>query len=608
MLTVGLGVVVLYVARDVLIPVALAVLLTFLLAPLVRVLERIRFPRVLAVGVSMTLATAVVGSVAWMVEDQVVELATRLPEYKATILDKIESLRSSKNSVLTKAGETIAELRKAMDQPAPSEPAALPAGTPLDVLRPTATPTPPSNAPDAPVRVAVVEPPTSPLAYARAVLDAVLGPLEKSLVVLILTIFLLLKREDVRDRFIRLVGRRELSATTSALDDAGDRVSRYLIAQSVANLAAGGAISIGLLVLGVPSALFWGLLVALMRFLPYIGIWIAGALPVLLSLAVTPGWSQALLALAVIAAVEVVIGNAVEPILFGSRTGLSPLAVIAAAVFWAWLWGLIGLLVSIPLTVCVAVLGRHVPSLEFLDVLLGDEEALSPQTRLYQRLLADDADEAGAIIETFGRGKPLAAVFDGLLLPVLRMMEIDRHRGDPDRVAPVRDMLELLIDDAGDPATATAAPVIADADSQASGLVVCLPASDDADALSAMMLGRLLIAQGVEVRVLSAELLLGEMIEQIGQLKPQVVVVSALPPRAIVQARAMCKRIAARYPQLRVMVGIWDERAPIDTVRERLKVTGHVTVVTTMAEGANHARSLGAQGALVAAEPSAGRS
>ncbi|MBC8090331.1 MAG: AI-2E family transporter, partial [Phycisphaerae bacterium] len=340
----------LYFGREVLVPVALAVMVTFLLAPAVRRLERLRFPRVAAVTIAVSCATLFVGGVGWIVERQVVELADKLPEYKTNILDKVKGLRPSVSGVLGRTGKLFTEMGHELTKPVTTP------GDPPEVAETAPPPTP----------VKVIAEPTPPLTYLKDLLGPVLSRLAMALVVIVFATFMLVYREDLRSRLITLIGEREIHVTTPALDDAAQRVSRYLVMQSMSNAAAGLVIGVGMFLLGIPNAPLWGLVIALLRFVPYVGVWIAAALPLTLSLALSPGWTQPLSTLALIVAVEIALGNFIEPLLFSSGTGLSPLAVLAAAVFWAWLWGPVGLLLSTPLTVCLAVLGRHVPKLRYL--------------------------------------------------------------------------------------------------------------------------------------------------------------------------------------------------------------------------------------------------
>ena len=357
----------LYFAREVLVPVTLAVLLSFLLAPLVGALRRIHLPRALAVLLSVIASLGIILALGGLIGVQVADLARDLPRYQSTILDKVHVVQ----------GYTTGRLVELTRQFEPHGPAA-----------PATPATPGSASSPKPVPVEVQPPPQSPVSIAERVLEPVLGPLETTCIVFIVAIFVLMQQEDLRDRLIRLFGSTDLHRTTMALDDAGRRLSRYFLTQLAINASFGLVLFAGLMVIGVPNAALWAIMSGLLRFVPYIGTWIAGLLPTLLAAAVDPGWGLALETFALYAVVELITGQVIEPVLYGHSTGLSPVSVIVAAIFWSWLWGPIGLILSTPLTLCLVVLGRHVPRLEFLDVILGDRPALTPIESFYQRILA----------------------------------------------------------------------------------------------------------------------------------------------------------------------------------------------------------------------------
>lgn len=585
----------LYFARDVLIPIAMAALLTFLLAPIVRRLERLRVPRVAAVVVVVASSILVLGGVVWALESQLLQLAARLPEYKDNIIKKLDSLRVSEHSPLAQAEQTIRELGNALatngdGQPPSTDTSTLP--PPAPHLSTSTSPPAPSSPPDAE---------TEPLSYAQLVIMSVLEPLKTAGIIIIFTFFMLLKREDLRNRFIRLVGQHEMHVTTQALIDAGDRVNRFLVAQLVTNLTAGTAITIGLVALGVPSALFWGILVVLLRFIPYIGMWIAAVLPLALSVAVSPSWTEPLLILGLFAIVELICGNFLEPTLTGSGAGISAVAILVAAVFWGWLWGVVGLLLATPLTVCLAVIGRHVPHLEFLDVLLGAEPVLTPEARLYQRLLARDQEEADRIVESFAHEKPLLDVYESLVLPVARRAELDRHRGDIDaeHEAYIVETLDTIVEDlsgralsAGATASSTAQSTTPAANEPHGKLVLCLPARDPADQLAARLLADLIAASGIPSDVLSSLAFSGELIEAVVERKPALVCISLVPPASLISARALYKRLRAKMPELPIVIGFWDERIDRERAQKRLGIAEQDRVVLTLSEALNVVRAV----------------
>jgi len=368
----------LYFARDVFLPLAIAILLTFALAPAVSRLRRAGCPRSFAVIAVVTAAFLCLFAFSLIVALQVSEVARDLPTYQSNIIQKVRTLKEagSESQILDRLGRVMERISVELSRPE------------ADVrVSPAPVPEP------KPLLVEIFSP-QRPIEILLSVLNPLLGPLATTGLVIVVVIFMLFEREDLRDRFIRLVGYGDLHRTTEALQDAGARVGRYLLMQLVVNITYGVPLAIGLSLLGIPNAILWGMLAIVLRFVPYIGPVIAAALPLFLAFAAAPGWTLMALTLGLFIVLELVSNNIVEPWLYGSRTGLSPLAIIVAAIFWAWLWGPIGLVLSTPLTVCLVVLGRHVRQFEFLEILLGNEPVLDPKERLYQRLLAGDPDEA----------------------------------------------------------------------------------------------------------------------------------------------------------------------------------------------------------------------
>jgi len=438
-----------------------------------------------------------------------------------------------------------------------------------------------------------------------------LGPLATACVVLVLIIFMLLGREDLRDRMIRLFGHGRLNLTTQALDEVAHRITRYLVAQSLVNICYGVAVGAGLWLIGrllghasggFPNVLLWGLLCTLLRFIPYVGIWIAMLLPVTVSFALFPGNSPFLATIGMFVAYELVVSQFVEPYLYGSSTGMSPLAVLIAAVFWTVLWGPIGLLLSTPMTVCLVVLGKYVPQLEFLSVLLGDEPVLEPPVRIYQRLIALDQEEASDLIHEYLKQRSLEDVYDQILIPVLALAERDRQHEqlDDEREDFVHRGLRELIEELGEQA-ATAQAKAASGDGTATSAaaprsahamlpkdcyvrVYCLPAQDEADELAAMMLAQLLTLRGYCAEAISHDVLSGEMLELIEKNTADLVCISALPPTATSDARYLTRRLRARFPELPLIVGLWTFRNDLDRARLRISRDESVKLVTTLAE------------------------
>ncbi|WP_292236506.1 AI-2E family transporter, partial [Mesorhizobium sp.] len=402
----------LYFGREVFLPIAVALLLTFAIAPVVAWLKRFGVPRLAAVIASVLGAFAALALFSFVVATQVSDLASNIPVYQINILTKIRALKESGlgGGIISRLSGVIERVGQEIERQEPQLPSAAEA---------------PKREP-IPVEVVAHE---KPLEVLQNLVAPLLSPLASAGLVIVVVIFMLMEREDLRDRFIRLVGYGDLHRTTQALQDAGKRVGQYLLMQLVVNIVYAIPITIGLWVLGIPNALLWGLLALALRFVPYIGPIIGALLPLFLALAVAPGWSLLLWTAALFIVMELITGNVVEPWLYGSRTGLSPLAIIVAAIFWTWLWGPIGLVLSTPLTVCLVVLGRHVPQFEFLDVLFGNEPVLEPHARLYQRLLAGDPEEATDHAEEMLEEKYLFEFYDQVAVPALLLGEQDRMRG-----------------------------------------------------------------------------------------------------------------------------------------------------------------------------------
>lgn len=431
-------VVCLYVGREVLVPIALAVLMSFILAPLVGVLRNWYVPRVLAVIIATLIAFSLVFSLGGLMIAQVNQLAIALPGYQETLRQKIESLRGVAvgAGTLERASVVLKELGKEIDKPN-----SIPT---FEGLRRADT-----ASPEKPLIVEIRQPDSSALQTFVTLITPLVHPLTTSGIVVIFVIFILLQQQDLRNRLVRLAGSRDLQRTTAALDDAGDRLSRLFLTQLALNAAFGLVIGSGLWLIGVPSASLWGILAMILRFVPYIGSLIAAVFPLILAAAVGTGWTMVLSTAALFLVVEPLVGQVVEPLVYGHSTGLSPIAVIASATFWTWLWGPIGLILATPLTVCLVVLGRHVDRLKFLDVMFGDQPVLTPAELAYQRVLALDPVEAAEQARTFLKEKPLVAYYDEIMVEALKLAQADVERGrlDNESMLRVRDAAAEIVDD-----------------------------------------------------------------------------------------------------------------------------------------------------------------
>jgi hypothetical protein len=419
-----------------------------------------------------------------------------------------------------------------------------------------------------------------------------LGPVSEGLatagLVIILVIFMLILREDVRNRLVRLLGHGRLIHTTRALDEAAQRISRYLIVQVLINAVFAVVLCAGLMALGVPYALLWGILGGTLRFVPYIGSWLAAALLGAFCLAFLPGWTEILMVAGFWLGLELAASQVAEPLLIGHSTGVSALALLVAAAFWTWLWGPIGLVLSTPLTVCLVVLGKYVRQLEFLGILLGDEPVLRSDVSYYQRLLARDQDEAAEQVEEHLRSKPLETVYDDLLLPALVLAARDRDReelSDADEqfiLQATRDILDDLLFQQQAELVAQRGPDTVATEERPRALIVGCPAHHEADELALRMFAQLLDPRICRIEIIAAGTLSAEILEKVRQLRPALVCVAALPPGGLAQARYHCKRLRAQYPELKLAVIRWVQSENKETWEHRLREAGADLVGTTL--------------------------
>jgi predicted PurR-regulated permease PerM/methanogenic corrinoid protein MtbC1 len=577
----------LYFGRDVFVTIAVALLLTFLLAPLVKRVERMHVPRIGAVLVVVVLAFAVIGGVGWTISSQAADLAGKLNDYKGDIESRIKAIKLNYvHGALAQATRTLTQVAQdvATSQPSTSGAAVHSQPGTLDnpmAVRITSTPQVADGA------VEVLE---------NALL--ILAPLMQSLIVVVFVIFMLIQREDLRDRLIRLLGNRSLTLTTQALDDAAKRVSGYLLAQSMINVSVGIVLGTGLYLLHVPNGPLWGLLCALLRYIPYIGIWIGAALPLILSVVVPEGAYAArpFLTAGLFIGVEVIASNVIEPFLLGAKTGLSPLAILIAAVFWSWLWGPVGLLLSTPLTVVLSVVGRYVPPLRFLDVILGDEPVLELHERYYQRLLAEDAEEAEGMLEDYMKDHSAEELYSRILMPALQLTEQDNVRGslDDERTETIRHAMREHVELHSPHEKKN--PIPGQPDHQLpDGCVInimCLAAHDEADEIAGLMLVNLLKQQGYCATHFTADTLAGEAMETITRTKTDLVVISALPPGATSHARYLCKRLEPKFPDIRLLVGLWTATDDLEKARTRISSNPNLKLVSSLPEALEGIRQM----------------
>ena len=584
---------VLYLAREILIPLAFALVLTFVLSPVVALFERSRIGRIPSVAVTILIMMAAAGCLGWIIVVQLVDVAGDLPRYRQNINAKMEALRIPTEGPLGLAANSLKEIGSEL-----SNLGAPPPGPGLPERNRKQRTAPGTPVPPLPVRI--VPPSATGLDYLRD-LQPVLRPLALTGLVLIFTVFMLIKRFDLRHRLFRLVGLGQINLMTQALDDAAQRVSRYLLMQILVNAAFGVLFGFGLYLIGVPTPALWGVVAGLLRIVPYVGTMIAATLPIALSLAAFTSWVPPLLVFLLFAGLEMIIANFVVPWLYGANTGISSLALLVSAIFWTILWGLSGLILSTPLTVCVVVLGRYVPQLSFLHTLLGDEVALGPEAQIYQRLLAMDQSEAHAIVDRCLKEKSLVELYDSVLLPALSLAEQDRHKGAIDTAREeflflsINEMITELSEyqPAPHPAPAEDAAAPSGPAEQTGARVLCLPANDRADEVTAAMLAQLLEQAGHAALCLPvAHASLLEMLTLLQTKPDDVICISSLPPYAFSSARAMCKLVRERFPKPKLVVGVWGFSGDTEKAKARFERTQPDRLLTSMAQAIEQIQGL----------------
>jgi len=556
------------VAQDVFIPVVLAVILSFILSPLVTLLGRAGLRRAGAVIVSVMLALGLLGVGATLIGRQAARLAADAPRYARTVEKKIEGLQmffAARLSAISAAvGVSMA--------PGAAPPVSLPS---------------PTGEPQQPTLVQLVEPEDSTLELIRSILSPAIAPLETTVIVFVVTIFTLLQREDLRDRFIRLAGSGDLHRTTLAIDDAAERLSRFFVSQFTINATFGLVITLGLWLIGVPSPGVWGALAGMLRFVPYVGALLAAVAPIALAAAIEPGWSMVMLVAGLFVVVEPLVAYVVEPLVYGHSTGLSPLAVIVSAVFWTWVWGPIGLILSTPVTLCLVVMGRHVPSLEFVDILLGDRPPLTPAETFYQRALSGSRDEAIEAAETALAGRSLADYYDTVVLDVLRRASDDVARGaiTRERAAAMARTMLAIIDDLGDfdESREPAGEAAITRASRDSAPIACVAGRGPLDEAASAMLAQLLERQGTTVRRVpyAAVGRAGIVGVEFGNVAVAVVCSVALDG-ASTHLRNLVRRVRVALPNASIVVGIWREGDALVTDAALQQTVGADVFVTSL--------------------------
>ena len=560
----------LYWAQAVLIPVAVSILLTFLLTPVADSLERLGLRRVFSVILIVILAFSVLAAVGWIVTLELTSVANELPIYRNNIEQKIADIRGAgKGGALEKVQNTAEEVKKELekkDEPAKMQPK--------------------------PREVVVQGEQSSTFWPLPLDIAPIFERLASGGLAIVLVIFMLIQREDLRNRLIRLIGYGRLTVTTKAMEEASQRISRYLLMQSIVNVSFGIAVGIALSLIGLPYALLWGFLAAMLRFIPYVGPWAAALMPSALSMIVFEGWMWPALVLAVFLVLELVANMILEPRLYGESAGVSEVGLLIAVAFWTWLWGPIGLILATPLTVCVVVLSKYVPQLDFISVLMSDEPVMKSNIRYYQRLLAGDQDEAAEILEEQLKTHPVESIYDEMLVPTLNYVKRDRALGrlaENDQQFIFQATREILEDLDGlkpeNPSNPTNSSDLARIDRISPSTppkirIVGYPLRDEANELALLMFGHLLDPARYDLALLARETLTSEVIKQIAEKSPALVCIASLPPGGLAQTRYLCKRLRGQFPNLKIVVGRWGTRSENDG--NSLLAAGADKVGTTM--------------------------
>ena len=557
-------VVALYWGQGVLIPLAVAGLLAFLLSPMVSALERaglgrLRTGRVAAVILVVCLVFSVLGGVGWVITQQGLALASELPRYKGNLMRKVSDLRGAREhgplaQAQSAAKEVMGELQK--------EPLGKGEAKPLPV---------------------VVKGESGGIWQIPRILEG----LGAGSFVVVLVIFMLIERHEIRNRLIRLTGHGRLAGVTRGLDDAAGRISRYLMAQTMLNLAYGAALGAGLFFIGVPYAVMWGFLAFVLRFIPYLGVLMAAAGTIALSLAVFSDWQRPLITVALFVVVELLTYMVIEPLLYGHTTGVSPVALFVSLAFWTWLWGPVGLALGTPLTVCLVVLGKHVPALGFLTVMMTDEPALRTDVSYYQRLLAKDSAEGTQILDDYHAQHPLEQVYDDILISALSRAKRDRmaQRMSEQELRALyqaaRETIEKLADRRA-PSDAESEEALTVRLGDSTPRVLACAAGDEGDEIALMMLSRLLSPADCTMELAPANALSGEIVSLATERKPALALIVALRPGGLAQTRHLCKRLRAGFPGIKILVGRWGggDHDPGD--REMLLAAGADEVGATL--------------------------
>jgi predicted PurR-regulated permease PerM len=584
----------LYFGRPIFVPLALAILIAFALSPLLRLLRKLLLGRVLSVLLSVLFAVVVILGLGTFIGSQAAKMAAQLPQYQSNLAKKIETVRgtATSNNFVRSMTAVFNNLGNTIAGPPPAPPP-----EPGTSNRKSA----------APVPVQIVKTRTTPLEVIESVVGPLLAPLVTMTLVIVFVGFILLQKEDLRDRFIRLAGYQDMQRTTLALDEAADRLSEYLFSQTVINTCFGAIIGVGLWLIGIPNPGLWGLLSGMLRFVPYVGVPLSALFPLSLGFAIDPGWSKVLWTALLYFTLEPITGQLIEPVVYGRNMGLSAVAVVVAAVFWTWLWGPVGLLLSTPLTMCLVVMGRHVDALKFLDVLLGDQPPLAAEESLYLRMLAGDPDAAALEAEAYIRNNSLIGFFDEIAIKALVLAQRDLDRGvlGRERLTAVRETMDALIENlserdevpegvekAGEAPPPPPRPAAELPESWRERAVWCVAGRSPLDEAAAALLAHVLEKHGIGARVLSSNEVSPTHLAHLDVSGLRVVCVSYLDPGNYKNAKYLVRRLKKRMPDAHPIAGFWGFTASDSHYLDSVEAMEMADVVTSLEQALNRIQAL----------------
>jgi predicted PurR-regulated permease PerM len=565
-------------AKPVILPAAVAILLAFILNPFVAALDRRGIPRVPSVVAVVLVTGAILGCVGWILASQMVQFLNQLPSYQDNVTHRVQELKaSSKDSIVAKVEDFIENVTAAATSPIQES-----AKEALQHRNRQAGKGP--NASGQQVLVVNADSPTAQLGPWVTTADTLFEFLASAALVAVLVIYVLINREEIRNRLLRLIGEGHMTLTTKALDDAAQGLSGFLLAQLMINASFGIVVGIAVWAVGLPYPLLWAVCSTFLRYIPFVGPWIALLFPLTLSLALATGWTKPLVIVAVFIGFELLANLVLEPLLYGQRMGVAPAPLLIAIAFWSWLWGAMGLVLAVPLTVCLVVLGKHVPQLKFFDIMLGDEPALTADVHFYQRLLAHDQDEALEVITARLQEIPLPQVFDEIVVPALISAHTDFNNealSEVDLTAVLVEVRELIEEMGPEPSDAPA-------ESNAATRIAVLgcAARDAGDETALEMLQRIVDPAVCRIEFVSTDRLASEVVEMVAEEHPSIVCIASLPPGGLAHTRLLCKRLRGRYADLKIVVGRWGLQAGIERNRDQLTAAGANYFATSLRETA----------------------